>query len=142
MSEKNNQEQNDQEQKVSKRERIVNHLKEHKTTYICAAAGAVAGAAVGVVVGVSLRSPKMPEINVPIVNNNTPVFNNINTNTMGGYSTKLVECVETGQIWKTVKDAAEAAGVSATTMSGHLNGRQDHISGLHYTIIGLGSTGN
>lgn len=134
-------EKNEQEQKISKKERIVNHLKEHKTTYICAAAGAVAGAAVGVV-AVSLRSPKMPEINVPIVNNNTPVFNNVNTNNMGGYSTKMVECVETGQIWKTVKDAAAAAGVDPAVMSKHLNGRQRDIFDLHYTIIGFGSTGN
>lgn len=127
-----------EEYEPSRKERILKHLKDNKTAYICGAVGVVAGVAVGV----SLRSPKMPEINVPIVNNNTPVFNNTNTNNMGGYSTKMVECLETGQIWKTVKDAAAAAGVSASTMSKHLNGRTDHIDGLVYSIIGFGSTGN
>lgn len=130
-----------EEYEPSRKERIVQHLKEHKTTYIFGAVGVVAGVAVGV----SLRSPKTPEINVPIVNNNTPSMSNtVNNvvNNMGGYSTKLVECLETGQVWKSVKDAAEAVGVSASTMSKHLNGRTDHIDGLVYSIIGFGSTGS
>ena len=70
---------------------------------------------------------------------NSQIYNEINN--YYGHSTKIVKCLETGEIWETVTEAADAAGVARTTMSKHLNGRTDHIDGLHYVIIGQGTTG-
>lgn len=63
------------------------------------------------------------------------------TNNYYGHSTKIVKCLETGEVFETVSAASEAAGVGRTTMSKHLNGRQDHVNGYHYEIIGQGTTG-
>lgn len=74
---------------------------------------------------------------------NTPVFNNHNIgnqlNSFGGHMTKLVKCIETGEMWETVTDAAEAAGSSLSLMSRHLNDHKDDVYGLHYKIVGLGT---
>lgn len=84
---------------------------------------------------------------VRIINNVTPVIapvmNNIVNNTvnLGGHMTKLVKCLETGEVWETVTDAAKAAGVALPAMSRHLNEHTDHIKGLHYAIIGVGTAG-
>lgn len=87
-------------------------------------------------------------VGLPTVINNTvapiiaPVMNNIGnqqTNTFGGPMTKMVKCLETGEMWETVTDAAEAAGTSMAYMSRHLNGHKDHLYNKHYKIIGLGT---
>ena len=54
---------------------------------------------------------------------------------------KFIQKEQTGDVWTTVKDAAEAAGVSVPMMSKHLNGRMPTIHGEVYSIIGLGTTG-
>ena len=70
---------------------------------------------------------------------NSQIHNEINN--YYGHSTKIVKCLETGEIWETVNEAADAIGVARSTLSNHLNGRSDHIYGNHYEIIGQGTTG-
>jgi len=119
-------------------DRAKTHIKKYKTTYL------IAGSLVlGVIIGRAYL-PRIITINnavSPIFNNaptftNSPVINNAN---LGGHAHKLVKCLDTGQIWETVKDAADAAGVTPSMMSRHINGHRDHISDLHYAIIGLGT---
>lgn len=108
---------------------VKTHLNRHRTIYISAA---VLG--VGVCVGMRMSKPTQ------IINTVAPVFNNDNSSAaFGGYARKIVKCLETGQLWESVNDAAAAAGVSQSMMSKHLNGNKDHISNLHYQIIGLSS---
>jgi hypothetical protein len=59
----------------------------------------------------------------------------------GGYSQKIIKKDSTGETWNSNKAAAKAAGVSASNMSNHTNGRTDHINGETYSITGL-STSN
>ena len=72
------------------------------------------------------------------------VANTVNLNqtihNYGGYACKIVENLETGQIFRTVKEAAEHAGVSAAKMSKHLNGHSEAVNDMHYAIIGLSTT--
>lgn len=72
-----------------------------------------------------------------------PVFNNDNSSNViasfGGHQHKIVKCLETGEIWEKAKDAAEAMGVTESLMSRHLNGHKDHVSDLHFVILGLGA---
>lgn len=74
--------------------------------------------------------------NSPVFQNN-PTFNNVND--FGGYARKIVQNMETGEIYGSVKDAADSAGVMTSMMSRHLNGHTDNISGHHFNIIGLGT---
>lgn len=121
--------------------KIKTHLKKHKEAYI------VGGVSLTVGVGVGYFLHKHGYENDAIVNNIqnvvSPVFNNTNTNTntvnFGGYSRKLVKCVDTGQIWESVKDASAAAGVQPAVMSRHLNGHSNDIKGKLYEIIGVGT---
>ena len=76
-----------------------------------------------------------------LIGDGNTMENHSEINNYYGHSTKIVKCLETGEIWETVGEAADAIGVGRTTMSKHLNGRTDHIDGLHYVIIGQGTTG-
>ena len=55
----------------------------------------------------------------------------------GGYASKLVKCIETGEIFELVKDAAKSAGVEPAKMSKHINGHMDNVNGCHYRIVRL-----
>lgn len=48
---------------------------------------------------------------------------------------KPVICVETGERWKSVTEAAEALGVAETTVSAALNGRQKTVRKLHVQYL-------
>ena len=110
-------------------EKIKTHLKAHRTEYIC-----VGSLVAGIVIG------KVVFGKATITNTVSPSFvNTVSQVTNGGYMHKIVKCLETGQMWETVKDAAEAMGVSPSMMSRHINGHRDHISDLHFSIVGLGS---
>ena len=110
-------------------DRIKNHVKTYQSYYT--AAGMI-------VVGVVAYKAGAKTVVAPVFNNTvSPVFNNTVNN--GGHMTKFVKCLETGQIWETVTSAAEAAGTTISDMSRHINGHTDHVKGLHYAIVGLGT---
>lgn len=48
---------------------------------------------------------------------------------------KPVICIETGEVFTSVTDAAEYAGEYAQNMSNHLNGRRRSIKGKHYCYL-------
>jgi hypothetical protein len=111
--------------------RVKQHFQDNKTTYLVGA-GCLA-------VGYLIRKPGVV---APVFNNvvapvieNAPVFNNTVNN--GGYMRKIVRCVETDQMWPSMKAAAEAVGTTVVSMSKHCNGHTDHLDGLHYVIEGL-----
>lgn len=110
-------------------EKIKKHVDDHKLLYVAGVC-----ICVGLIFGRSMGSK------TPVISNTaiaSPVVNATASVANGGYSHKIVECLETGQIWKSVKDAAQAAGVEPYTMSKHLNGAKDHVKNLHYSIVGL-----
>lgn len=112
-------------------DQIKDHFDKHRNAYILA--GTLVG---GVVIGRLLFG------RAPVINNTavaSPVVNTVSNVTNGGYMHKIVKCVETGQMWESVKDAAEAMKVSPSMMSKHLNGHTDNISNLHFKIAGIGS---
>lgn len=49
--------------------------------------------------------------------------------------TKPIICVETGEVFTSVTDAAEFAGVALNNMSAHLTGRVRQIKGKHYCYL-------
>lgn len=134
MSEKNGQEQNEQEQKVSKRERVVNHLKEHKTTYICAAAGAVVGAAVGVVVGSSMKSPEAV-VETKGIFYKSPV-NITQIVERRGHPGYVIMCNETGEQFASIRRTAKLLGLNPSHISEHLKDLRPDVKGLTFTLIG------
>lgn len=112
---------------------VKKHVEDNKTAYIV-----VGSMVMGLVVGRILFGSKAIIHNSAVA---SPIVNISSKVTNGGYTHKIVKCLETGQIWETVKDAAEAMEVSPSMMSKHINGHKDHISNLHFTIVGLGANG-
>lgn len=90
----------------------------------------------GIALGVALKR-QIPSISNVVA----PIFNNNNSSNvdLGGYTHKIVKCFETGDIWETVKDAAESNDVDIVRMSRCINGHIPHINGFHYSVIGLGT---
>lgn len=60
--------------------------------------------------------------------NNLHAFNTLNK------KVKRVECVDTGEVFRSVKSAAEALGVRPSTLSGHLHGNSKTCCGKRYRI--------
>ena len=48
---------------------------------------------------------------------------------------KPVICIETGEVFTSVTDAAEKAGCNKNNMSTHLTGKLRHIKGKHYCYL-------
>lgn len=112
-------------------EAIREHFRKYKWYYIT---GIICvGAGVGL--GVLLKSRPLIINNNPVVN--VPITNNVGSINFGGYQHKIIKCLETGQIWESVKDAAEAMDVSTASMSKHVNGHKPDVRQLHFGIIGL-----
>ena len=54
---------------------------------------------------------------------------------LSGRSCKPVICLETGEVFSSMTDAAESIGVSIQHMSNHLTGRSRSIHGKHYCYV-------
>ena len=48
---------------------------------------------------------------------------------------KPVKCIEDSKIFGSITDAANAYGVAVSTLSGHLNGRQNSCADKHFVFI-------
>jgi hypothetical protein len=127
-------------------QKVKAHVQRNKLTYSCFGSAIASGLLVGVLKSrptiVNNITQVTPSI-APVMNNISkpvfrPEFHNSNTSFVG-HPHKLVKCLETEEIWETVKSAAEAVGKAPAVMSKHLNGHTDHVNGLHYKIIGLGT---
>lgn len=131
-----------EDQKPTWWERVKNHFRENRSLYL---AGGVCLAA-GAVIGYSLKSEgddfaleAAGDINFGELDKSTHnTTNNVMVN-MGGPMHKIVKNTSTGEVFESVTDAAESAGVSVSTMSKHINGHTDHIYGDEYEIIGVGT---
>lgn len=142
---------------ISRWGKIKAHVKRNEDRYVSFAAGAISGA---VLFGVHayLNGYGQTTINGDVVENvgggnassnienvvavNSPITIDQTTNVInnfGGHMVKFVKCVESGEIFGSVTEAAEAAGVSHSAMSKHINGHTDHIFGKEYQIVGLGT---
>lgn len=143
------------EAKISRWGKIKAHVKSNEDRYTSFAAGVVSGA---VLFGVHAYLSGYGQTTVngdyvknvgggnasaevkPVVAINSPVTIEQTTNVInnfGGHMTKIVRCVETGEIFDSVTKAAESAGVARTLMSKHINGHSAHIDNLTYEILGL-----
>lgn len=145
-----------EEVKMTKGQKFKAHLKKHKGKYIAGGVGLTVGVGVGYFVhkrlGVEVPTVSMDMINTiapkstivgrdNTINNDINVTNNVtNVVNMGGRVRKLVKRISDGAIFESVNDAAESAGVSQSAMSNHLNGRDAHVKGEQYSIIGLSAS--
>ena len=110
-------------------DRVKQHLKDNRTTYLVGAGC--------LTVGYLLRKPQTIKVisngAAPVFNNTVkPVMNNVVHNTVnnGGHMTKIVKRVSDGDIWETVTEAAELASMAFhfRCCPRHLNGHKPDVS--------------
>lgn len=121
-------------------DKIKKHLHTYKEYYITSAL--VIGCGIGCYIlgknNGSVRISDMSEARETIINNGHDISNNITYNMQGKLS-KIVRCIETGELWTSIQEAADDFGVNRVTMSKAANGRTGDIQGLHFEIVGFGS---
>lgn len=122
----------------AKYQQVKQHLEANKTTYLIGAGGLVVGVGIGLLLKqrptqiINMVAPEIKPIINPVI---APVFDNTINN--GGYTRKIIRCLETGEMWPSMKDAASSTGSTLQRMSNHIHGRNPHLHGLHYVIEGL-----
>lgn len=66
------------------------------------------------------------------------IHNNANINAEGKLNSKHCKpiiCLETGEVFTSVTDAAEVIGCAAQNLSTHLTGNRPHIKGKHFCYL-------
>jgi|tagenome__1003787_1003787.scaffolds.fasta_scaffold20751142_2 hypothetical protein len=120
--------------------KVTKHIEKHQVLY--------ASGATGVLCIFGTRTFAKPTVvnNIieqaaPVI---SPVFNNHNIGNVvnnvvnnGGYTRKIVRCIETDEMWPSMTKAASSAGHTLQAMSKHIHGQNEHLDGLHYVIEGI-----
>lgn len=136
-------------------EKIKNHFKKNKWTYIFTGATVVlAGITVLIVKGhktelalqvgpgFSIADPVLPRQGdaspfiYSVGNNNSPITTNVYNGTRGhpGFITR---CFETNEVFTSQSSAAKTYGINPKVLSEHLAGVHESANGLHFERIGV-----
>lgn len=104
------------------------HVRRNKKFYM--------GFGAGTLVVLVVRRPAVNIVNT-VSPSFMPIFNNTVNN--GGHMRKIIRCLETGELWLSVTEAAAAQGKDVALMSQHLNHPDvvPVINGLHFAIEAL-----
>lgn len=135
----------------SRWERFKSHVKRNKKVYIFSGVGILLGIAGGYTLAklgedsgdiyeapvLDIDDSDVGDVNVNSFNTENYIHNT--TNNYGGYQSKIVKNLDTGEIFESQKAAAESIGVDTRTMSKHLNGERDHLYGNTFERIGFGT---
>lgn len=114
---------------LSRKVRI--HYRKHKKVYLVGSYVVVAGA-VFVVTRATIPSRGISNTAILVWRNKQMIKLVIRR----GHPGYVVRCLETGEIFASIRRAAEANGISASTLRQHLAGKQDAVSGLHFEKLG------
>jgi hypothetical protein len=119
-------------------DRIKDHFDQYKTVYI--SVGVIAlSIGVGIAIGKKIDVHNLPTNTISdstnaIINNGSLIQNNFQ-----GRLSKIVRCVETGEIWTSIRETADELGVTPNEVSRVINGHASDIHGLHFEVLGLRS---
>jgi hypothetical protein len=119
-------------------DRVKDHFDQYKTVYI--SAGVIAlSIGVGIIIGKKIDTHDLPT-NV-ISNSTEAIINNgsLIQNNFQGHLSKIVRCIETGEIWPSIREAAEDLDVKASDISKVINGHSESAGGMHFEVLGVGS---
>lgn len=127
------------EAKISRWGKIKAHVKSNEDRYTSFAAGVVSGAVLfGVHATLRGCAPGQVSISNPALINIKPesTTNQIQVNMLRpGPKSHVVQCVETGAVFPSIRQAGRDLGIPASVISGHLNGKLDNAGGLHFDKI-------
>lgn len=127
------------EEKASRWDKIKAHVKRNEDRYTGFAAGAVTSAVLfGLHVHMNGTGRGQVSISNPALINIKPesTTNQIQVNMLRpGPKSHVVQCIETGAVFPSIRQAGRDLGIPASVISGHLNGKLDNAGGLHFDKI-------
>lgn len=116
---------------MSKIENIKNHVRENKKVYLIGGGFVVVGAA-----GFILGSRGQISIANPAVVNYKPIANTVQVQmTRPGPKAFVVQCVETQEVWPSIRQAAKDLGIDRGALAKHLAGEYDSAAGKTFTKV-------
>jgi hypothetical protein len=126
-------------------DKVTTHFQEHWKDY-CLSIGAIVIVGIGIYFHLNEHQKTIPTINVEdnveskikiftVSGDNSTIINN----TFTGRQRKIVQCIETGQIWSSITEAAEDLGIPINNISKVINGHKESTNGLHFKALGLTS---
>lgn len=127
---------------MKKFDKVKSHLKDNKNVYIASGIGATAATA-GFLLG--RKFPRLaPEDVTKLVAKNKnqalliwkPTQNITQTVIRRGHPGFLVQCKETGEVFASIRRAAEMMKVDPTTLRRHLHGLVENVGGFTFEILG------
>lgn len=117
---------------MSKIESIKTHVREHKKAYIIGGSAAAAGITAGLILGsrgqISIANPAMI--------NYKPIANTVQVQmTRPGPKAFVIQCVETQEVWPSIRQAAKALEIDRGTLAKHLAGEYASAAGKTFTKV-------
>lgn len=118
------------------------HFKKHKAVYISAGIVTAVGTAAFFLGRRSMRVSPEDITKLSAANTNAgaiiwkPVQNISQTVIRRGHPGFLVQCVETGEIFASLRRASDVLGIDRGGLSKHLHGLQDAVGGYTFKILG------
>lgn len=117
---------------MSKIETVKNHVRENKKAYIIGGSAAAAGIAAGLILGYRGQI----SIANPAVINYKPVANTVQVQmTRPGPKAFVVQCVETQEVWPSIRQAAKDLGIDRGALAKHLAGEYASAAGKTFTKV-------
>ncbi|QED11565.1 helix-turn-helix DNA-binding domain protein [Arthrobacter phage Qui] len=117
-----------------KTDKIKKHFSDNKKLYI----GIGIGVAVTVTAVVIFPDKGIQIVDAFKLQVNSPTTNNVIQANLArrGHPGNIVRCVTTGEVFASQKRAAEANGLSVSSLIRHLNGERPDVKGLTFELLG------
>lgn len=124
-----------QEQNLTKTEKVKEHFKNHKEKYIVGGFGVALGVGVGFVIG--HRAPAASANQKVVALKTGDVTQNVTQIvSRRGHPGTVIRCVETGEQFASIKRASELLGVSQRGISECVKGLRPSVKGLTFESLG------
>lgn len=128
-------------------DKIKQHLRDNKTHYIWGSVTVVVAGITCVIVKGRCSSHRIDrgisvvaDRGISVIADRSVVKDNvfhISKHSRRGAPSWIVRCVETGEVFSSQREAAEAMGLSQSEISKHLNGLMDHVRGFTFERIAM-----
>jgi hypothetical protein len=115
-----------------KAQAVKEHIIRNKVVYISGGVSFLAGVTTALIINRN-------QTRISVNNAEKVLFNWYNFNLGPGRPGTMLHHIETGDVYRSQRDAARSLGLNETTLSQYLNGTRDHVSGQHFARVNINS---
>ena len=123
-------------------QKVKQHLSDYKTVYIVGGCVVIAGITYPIMRGVASQRidrgiSVVADRGISVIADRSVVTNNVSliSSRRQGAPSWVVRCKETGDIFSSQREAADAMSISQSELSKHLNGVMEHVRGNTFERI-------